>query len=286
VFGTLGGKGVVCMRGRFHTYEGYDIRKTSLPILVFKFLGVKLLVVTNAAGGLNPSFEVGDFMVIRDHLNIPGLAGKHPLVGKNDEKLGPRFPSTSDNYDTDMQAIAFKVGSDLGITSKMRIGTYCFVSGPTYESAAEVMFLYNNGGDAVGMSTVPETVVAHYCGIKVLGVSLITNKSIVDPDDKNVATHDEVLAAVQGETEENMLKLISKTIEAYNPAGAGEGDDAKAPAPVPPPRASAAQRLKILEKRVTALSYTVGVLAIGLLASVGAAYAAAKHMAPTCPKKK
>jgi purine-nucleoside phosphorylase len=197
VFGQLDGYPVVCMRGRFHTYEGYDVRETALPIRVMYLMGIKYLIVTNAAGGLNPEYAVGDLMIMNDHLNMPGLAGKHPLVGPNDARFGARFTALSDCYDKKLQAIAYHVGEKLNLTHKIRQkGVYCFVSGPTYETPTESKLLRLVGGDAVGMSTVPEVIVARHCGVKVLGLSLITNKVIFPGEEGIAATHEEVLEAV------------------------------------------------------------------------------------------
>jgi purine-nucleoside phosphorylase len=143
-------------------------------------LGIQLLVVTNAAGGLNPAFNVGDMMIFEDHIGFPVLCGNNPLVGPNLEQLGPRFPATSTAYPRSIRALAFRTASDLGFISKVHTGVYCFVSGPQYESRAECRALRQLGGDAVGMSTVPEVVIAAHSGIPVLGVSLITNKVVHD----------------------------------------------------------------------------------------------------------
>lgn len=195
VFGDLDGIQVVCMRGRFHSYEGYDMKETTLPIRVMYLLGIKYLIVTNAAGGLNPDFNVGDIMVMNDHLNMPGLAGKHPLVGPNDSRFGERFTSLANCYDKGLQAVAHKIADKLSLAHKVRKGVYCFVSGPTYETPTECKLLRLVGGDAVGMSTVPEVIVAVHCGLKVLGLSLITNR-VLFPGDEGVApSHEEVLEA-------------------------------------------------------------------------------------------
>mmetsp|Transcript_15085 Transcript_15085/g.27162 ORF Transcript_15085/g.27162 Transcript_15085/m.27162 type:complete len:348 (-) Transcript_15085:158-1201(-) len=282
VFGKLGGKKVVCMRGRFHTYEGYNIQRTALPIAVFKFLGVSTLIVTNAAGGINPTFDVGDMMVIEDHINLPGLAGKHPLVGENDSELGVRFPAMSDCYYKPLRNLALKVGSELGF-GNMRRGTYVFVSGPTYESAAETKFLYAAGADAVGMSTIPETVVAHYCGLKVLGVSLITNKSILCPNDSNVATHEEVLAATSGENEKRMKKLISEIVRRYDPKAPVSEDEKKEQSSGVRP-GTFAEKLDKLETKQKNLQMMFCGLATVLLTAVGVIGLAASHM--KCPRNK
>lgn len=198
VFGELDGIQVVCMRGRFHSYEGYDIKETALPIRVMYLLGIKYLLVTNAAGGLNPAYNVGDMMIMNDHLNMPGLAGKHPLVGPNDSRFGERFTPLVNCYDKGLQAIAHKVADKLSLTHKLRKnGVYCFVSGPTYETPTECKLLRLVGGDAVGMSTVPEVIVAVHCGLKVLGLSLITNKVIFPGEEGIAPSHEEVLEAVE-----------------------------------------------------------------------------------------
>ncbi|CAI5724340.1 unnamed protein product [Hyaloperonospora brassicae] len=197
VFGDLNGLHVVCMRGRFHSYEGYALHETALPIRVMYLLGIQYLIVTNAAGGLNPDFHVGDVMILTDHLNMPGLSGQHPLIGPNDARFGARFTPLSDCYDKQLQALARRVAADVGLAHKTRSGVYCFVSGPTYETPTECRFLRLVGGDAVGMSTVPEVVVAAHCGLKVLGLSLITNKALFPGDEGEGASHAEVLEAVQ-----------------------------------------------------------------------------------------
>ncbi|TYZ64305.1 hypothetical protein PybrP1_006275 [[Pythium] brassicae (nom. inval.)] len=196
VFGDLDGVQVVCMRGRFHSYEGYDMKETTLPIRVMYLLGIQYLLVTNAAGGLNPEYNVGDIMVMNDHLNMPGLAGRHPLVGPNDARFGERFTSLANCYDKGLQAVAHTVADKLALSHKVRRGgVYCFVSGPTYETPTECKLLRLVGGDAVGMSTVPEVIVAVHCGVKVLGLSLITNR-VIFPGEIGVApSHEEVLEA-------------------------------------------------------------------------------------------
>jgi len=214
VFGTIGGIECVCMRGRFHFYEGNSMETVVLPVRVMRLLGVKLLLVTNAAGGLNPDFNVGDIMVIQDHFGLPLLAGNTPIRGHNNDALGPRFPAMSDAYDEELQSIVLKAAGELGLGDRVRPnGTYCFVSGPAYESKAECRFLRSIGGDSVGMSTVPEVVAAKHCGMKVLGLSLITNKVVVDNTKgaKTVhASHAEVLAAVEasGRYVESIVKAI------------------------------------------------------------------------------
>jgi purine-nucleoside phosphorylase len=170
VLGDLAGKKVVAMQGRFHFYEGYSMEKVTFPVRVMKLLGIEKLIVTNAAGGVNEEFEPGDLMIITDHINYTGT---NPLIGANDERFGPRFPDMSEAYNKELNAKATKIATDLGILVKE--GVYVGFSGPTYETPAEIRFARNMGGDAVGMSTVPEVIVARHSGIKVLGISCITN---------------------------------------------------------------------------------------------------------------
>lgn len=197
VLGLLKGKCVVLMRGRFHHYEGYPMWKTTLPIRVMKFLGVKTLFLTNAAGGLNPDFRVGDIMIIRDHIDLPGLTGECVLRSTNDERFGPRFLATVDSYDKDLSDIAKLAASDLKLGDLIQEGVYVMIGGPTFETVAESRLLRNFGADAVGMSTVAEAVVARHMGMKVLGISLITDMCSLSYGDKPGTTHEEVLAIGQ-----------------------------------------------------------------------------------------
>ncbi|KAG9462573.1 hypothetical protein GDO78_013839, partial [Eleutherodactylus coqui] len=150
VFGTLQGKSCVCMKGRFHVYEGYPLWKVTFPIRVFKLLGVKLLMVTNAAGSLCNTYRPGDLMIIRDHINMPGLAALSPLRGPNDERFGPRFPSLWDTYDHQLRTTALEIASKIGQADLIHEGVYCMVGGPNFESVAEARFLQKLGADAVG----------------------------------------------------------------------------------------------------------------------------------------
>jgi len=212
VFGTLNGLEVVCMKGRFHSYEGYSMMATAVPVRAMRLLGAQLIIVTNAAGGLNRSYNIGDIMVIMDHISFPGLAGKHPLVGPNDDSLGPRFPSTSDGYDPRLQEIVMNTADRLGLVDCIREnGTYCFVSGPSYETKAESKLLHTLGGDAVGMSTIPEVIVAKHCGMAILGLSLITNKAVFPGDKTHPASHEEVLASVKQKTAD-METLVANLV--------------------------------------------------------------------------
>ncbi len=168
--GLLHGKRVCMMQGRFHAYEGYGLEDVTMPVRVMKKLGVKLLIVTNAAGGVNLDYKPGDLVVLSDFIN---LSGKNPLTGPNLDEFGPRFPDMSRAYDRDMQALALECGRELGLELKQ--GVYCWLNGPTYETPAEIRMTRTLGADAVGMSTVPETIVARHSGMNVLGISCITN---------------------------------------------------------------------------------------------------------------
>ncbi|KAL2918235.1 Purine nucleoside phosphorylase [Polyrhizophydium stewartii] len=181
VFGTLAGKPAVCMVGRKHLYEGHSLLRTVFPIRVMQLLGATTLIVTNAAGGLNANFRVGDVMLIADHVSFAGLAGQNPLIGPNVEAFGPRFPPVSGAYDFDLRVLAVRAAHASGIPLEcLREGTYVFVTGPSFETRAEARFLRDYvKADCVGMSTVPEVVVAKHCGLRVLGISLITNKVAV-----------------------------------------------------------------------------------------------------------
>lgn len=170
VFGTYMGKQVVFMQGRFHYYEGNSMQDIALPVYIMKVLGVKKLIVTNAAGGVNTSFNPGDLMIIEDHIN---MAGNNPLIGDNLDEMGPRFPDMSEGYWKELINLAESVASNLNINVKK--GVYLMLSGPTYETPAEVRMVRTLGGDAVGMSTVPEVIAARHCGISVMGISCITN---------------------------------------------------------------------------------------------------------------
>ncbi|KAA0146386.1 hypothetical protein FNF29_08072 [Cafeteria roenbergensis] len=208
VFGTLGGKQVVAMKGRFHFYEGYPASTVAFPVRVFAALGAKALMVTNAAGGISAHLNVGDVMIIRDHIYVPGLAGNHSLVGKNEPAFGSRFVPSQGTMRADFAEHAFKCATDAGLT--VHQGIYACVSGPTFESPAEARALRAMGADVVGMSTAPEVVVAAHSGLPVLAMSLVTNKVALAPafgaskasalptDAEGLPSHDEVLEAVEG----------------------------------------------------------------------------------------
>ena len=193
--GGLAGHYVVVLQGRTHYYEGYSMQQITLPVRVLRLLGVHTLIVTNAAGALNPAFAPGDLMVIRDHINLVGMAGAHPLRGPNLDTLGPRFPDMSQAYDPILRALAQRVARDRGLP--LHEGVYICVAGPSFETPAEVRFLRLIGGDAVGMSTAPEVTVARHAGMRVLGVSGISNVAIDQPTSERATSHDEVLEAAK-----------------------------------------------------------------------------------------
>lgn len=191
IFGELGGKKIVAMAGRFHYYEGYDTAAVVYPVRLLKSLGVGMLLISNAAGGVNPSFRVGDLMVITDHIS---LATRNPLIGKNFEEFGPRFPDMSEPYDKQLIATAHAIAEKLDIS--LRAGVYFGVTGPTFETRAEYQMIRILGGDAVGMSTVQEVIAAVHMGMKVFAMSVITDIGI--REEENVITHEEVLEAARG----------------------------------------------------------------------------------------
>ena len=187
IFGTLNGRKVVAMQGRFHYYEGYSTAEVTFPIRVFKFLGIRLLVLSNASGGINPNFNVSDIMFITDHINLL----PNPLIGNNDERIGTRFPDMSEAYNKNLLALADKVADELNIY--VQHGVYVGDTGPSYETPAEYKYYRAIGGDCVGMSTVPEVIVAHHCGLPVFAVSVITDLGGMDVAEK--VTHELVLNA-------------------------------------------------------------------------------------------
>lgn len=187
IFGKLGGKDILAMKGRFHYYEGYSMKEVTFPIRVMKELGIETLFVSNAAGGANKDFRIGDLMIIKDHINF---FPEHPLRGKNIPQ-GPRFPDMHEAYDKQLIAMADAIAEEKGI--RVVHGTYFGVQGPSYETPAEYRAYHMLGGDSVGMSTVPEVIVARHCGIRVFGISIITNMGISDTPVE--ATHEEVQEA-------------------------------------------------------------------------------------------
>lgn len=188
--GRLAGVPVVAMQGRFHCYEGYSAERATFPVRVMKALGIELLVVSNAAGGLNPNFACGDVMVIDDHIN---LLNRNPLVGVNDDQLGPRFPDMSAPYDRRLGDRSLAIARREGFACHR--GVYIAMLGPTYETRAEIRMLRYFGGDAVGMSTVPEAIVAVHSGLRVLGLSTITN--VCSPDRPHATSGEEVVATAE-----------------------------------------------------------------------------------------
>ncbi|EGK14215.1 purine-nucleoside phosphorylase [Kroppenstedtia eburnea] len=200
VIGRLSGKTVVAMEGRFHFYEGYTQREVVFPVYVMKALGVNSLVATNACGGMNASFQAGDLMLIEDHLNFTGA---NPLIGPNEDRLGPRFPDLSAAYDRDLIRLAREVADEQGI--RLQQGVYAGVSGPSYMTPAELIMLRNLGGDTVGMSTVPEVIAARHAGLKVLGISCITDMAI--GEELEPLTHEQVVE-VANQTKPRFIGLV------------------------------------------------------------------------------
>jgi purine-nucleoside phosphorylase len=175
LFGRVGGRQVVAMQGRFHRYEGYDLQRVTFPVRVLRLLGADTLLVTSASGGMNPLWRPGDLVLLDDHIN---LLGENPLVGPNLDELGPRFPDMSEPYDRELQRLAEQCALELGVT--LRRGVYVAVTGPNLETRAEYRMLRAMGADVVGMSTVPETIVARHAGMRVLGISIITDSCLPD----------------------------------------------------------------------------------------------------------
>lgn len=205
IFGYIGDKYVMAMNGRFHYYEGHDLKDVTLPIRVMRALGIEKIIVTNAAGGMNPEFEAGDLMIITDHIN---MIGANPLIGKNYEELGPRFPDMSEAYNRGLIKLAEECAQRINV--KVQKGVYVAVSGPNYETPAELRMLRYMGADAVGMSTVPEVIVANHGGMKVLGISCITDMAI--PDNLEPLDHERVVATAAKATEK-FVKLVKEIIK-------------------------------------------------------------------------
>ncbi len=205
VIGTLGGKQVVAMQGRFHYYEGYSMEKITFPVRVMKLLGVSKLIVTNACGAVNQDFNAGDLMVITDHINF---SGSNPLFGHNLDEFGPRFPDMSEAYNLELRNKVLNVGKELGLDLKQ--GVYVMFSGPTYETPAEVRIAKIMGGDAVGMSTVPEVIVANHSGIKTVGISCLTNMAAGILDQP--LNHEEVIET-SARVKNDFIKLMNRVIE-------------------------------------------------------------------------
>lgn len=204
IFGRLGSKNIMAMQGRFHYYEGYDMKTVTFPVRVMKALGIDTLFVSNAAGGMNKEFRVGDIMIITDHIN---LFPENPLRGKNDNNLGPRFPAMTEAYNHKLIELADTIATEKGI--RVMHGVYVGVTGPTFETPAEYEFFRIIGGDAVGMSTVPEVIVANHAGMKVFGVSVITD--LGGKDVTEVPTHEEVQKAAQA-AQPKMMEIMRELV--------------------------------------------------------------------------
>ena len=205
IFGTLAGKKIVAMQGRFHLYEGYNLRQVTFPVRVMKFLGVKNILISNAAGALNTLFRKGDVMIISDHIN---LLGDNPLIGPNDDKLGPRFPDMSEAYNKELITLAEKAALDLKI--RVQKGVYVAMQGPNLETKAEYRFLRTIGADAVGMSTIPEVIVAVHMGMKVLGFSIFTDECF--PDALKPALLEEILK-IATKAEPKMTAIMKEVVK-------------------------------------------------------------------------
>ncbi|XP_076662031.1 purine nucleoside phosphorylase isoform X2 [Halictus rubicundus] len=193
VFGYLRGVPVMCMQGRFHYYEGYPLWKCAMPVRVMKLVGVTHLIATNAAGGLNPTYKVGDIMMVKDHVNMMGFAGNNPLQGPNDDRFGPRFPPMNKAYDRSLLEMGQQVAEEMDISDMVHKGVYTCLGGPNFETVAELKMLRMVGVDAVGMSTVHEVITARHCDLKVFTFSLITNQCVVDYENHDEANHAEVM---------------------------------------------------------------------------------------------
>jgi purine-nucleoside phosphorylase len=205
LLGTLGGRPVVAMQGRFHRYEGYDLRQVTFPVRVLHALGARALVVSNACGGMHPLWSPGDLVLLSDHIN---LLGDNPLVGPNDDRLGPRFPDMSAPYDPGLRALARQAALDLGIT--LREGVYVAVPGPNLETRAEYRMLRAIGADVVGMSTVPEVIVANHQGMRTVGISIITDQCL--PDALEPADIGKIIATA-GRAEPQLTLLVTALVE-------------------------------------------------------------------------
>jgi purine-nucleoside phosphorylase len=205
LLGRLGGRAVVAMQGRFHRYEGYDLQQVTFPVRVMHALGARTLIVSNACGGMNPLWAPGDLVLLSDHIN---LLGDNPLVGPNDDRLGPRFPDMSAPYDPELRALARAVALELGIV--LREGVYAAVPGPNLETKAEYRMLRTLGADVVGMSTVPEVIVANHQGMRTLGISIITDQCL--PDALEPADIGRIIATA-GRAEPALTRLVTTLTE-------------------------------------------------------------------------
>lgn len=207
IFGTLGNKRVMAMQGRFHFYEGYDMKQVTFPVRVMKALGIKTLFVSNAAGGMNPQFKIGDIMIITDHIN---LFPEHPLRGKNYNELGDRFPDMSEAYSRRLIKDAIDIAEEKGI--RVVQGVYVGTQGPTFETPAEYRYFHRIGGDAVGMSTVPEVIVAKHGGMEVFAVSVITDLGVEGIVEQ--VSHEEVQKAAQ-KAQPKMMEIMRELVNRF-----------------------------------------------------------------------
>jgi purine-nucleoside phosphorylase len=205
LLGRMGGRAVVAMQGRFHRYEGYSLADVTFPVRVMHALGARTLVVSNACGGMNPLWGPGDLVLLSDHIN---LLGDNPLIGSNDDRLGPRFPDMSDPYDAELRSLARAAAAELGIT--LREGVYVAVPGPNLETRAEYRMLRGLGADVVGMSTVPEVIVAAHSGMRTVGVSIITDQCL--PDALEPASLERIIATAR-RAEPALTRLIARLVE-------------------------------------------------------------------------
>jgi purine-nucleoside phosphorylase len=205
IFGKINGKNVVAMQGRFHYYEGYTMQQITYPVRVMKFLGVETLLVSNACGGMNPQYRRGDIMIMTDHIN---LLGDNPLIGKNEDELGPRFPDMSEAYNIELISLAEATAVENKI--KVQKGVYVAVPGPNLETKAEYRFLRATGADVVGMSTIPENIVANHMGMKVLGISIVTDECF--PDSLKPVNVEEIIAAAM-KAEPKMTLIMKEVIK-------------------------------------------------------------------------
>ncbi|EEB06316.1 purine nucleoside phosphorylase [Schizosaccharomyces japonicus yFS275] len=226
IFAFIGENKVPCMifAGRFHSYEGHALDVVTFPQRFMKIMGVEVMIATNAAGGLNSNYKVGELMIIKDHINFPGLAGLNPLKGPNLDDFGTRFPPLSDAYDLELRKLVYKAATERDVHRTINEGCYAFVSGPSFETRAEARMLKLLGADCVGMSTVPEVIVARHCGIRVLAISLVTNNVVTEespsalstPDadtsimSKGAANHKEVLEAGLAAAED--MRILVTTV--------------------------------------------------------------------------
>jgi len=214
IIGRLSGMTVILMQGRLHAYEGHPLWKVTMPVRVMRMVGANTLVVTNAVGSINPQYQVGDIMLVCDHINMFGLAGNSPLRGPNDESFGPRFFALNGLYDIRLRQLARQAAEEVGIEDTVREGVLTISGGPNYESVAELKMFAGLGVDCVGMSSIPESLVAHHCGMKVLAFSLVTNQCHLDPvlHSSAAPNHQEVLDAADAK-KGDLKKFVSKFVE-------------------------------------------------------------------------